>query len=143
MASILDVARYLLRKDRYMNPWALHKLCYYAQAWHMVWTGENLFEEDFEAWEAGPVNRDIYLIQKVKYAVLLEHLNDPSNLTDDQKESLDVVWRDYGSMIPPTLRSQVLSEDPWLDAIEQGANATITKESMLAYYGGLYASKRS
>lgn len=48
MASILDVARYLLRKDRYMNPWALHKLCYYAQAWHMVWTGENLFEEDFE-----------------------------------------------------------------------------------------------
>ena len=37
----------------------VHKLLYYAQAWHAVWTGEPLFDEEIQAWKMGPVVADL------------------------------------------------------------------------------------
>src|SRR6266550_8900998 len=38
----------------------LHKLLYYAQAWHLALEGEPFFVGKFQAWPQGPVNREIY-----------------------------------------------------------------------------------
>lgn len=43
-----------------ITPMKLQKLLFYANAWHLAIKGTPLFEEDFEAWEWGPVQRDIY-----------------------------------------------------------------------------------
>ena len=40
MATVFDVAKYILEKKGEMNVWKLHKLCYYSQAWHYTRTGE-------------------------------------------------------------------------------------------------------
>ena len=42
-ADVFDVAKYILTKQGMMSTWKLQKLCYYAQAWSLAWTGENPF----------------------------------------------------------------------------------------------------
>ena len=42
----------------------LHKLLYYSQAWHCVWTGEPLFSDTIEAWDNGPVVADLWREKK-------------------------------------------------------------------------------
>ena len=58
--SVLDVAAYILDKRGKMSTWKLQKLCYYAQAWSLVWDEEPLFEENIEAWANGPVVPRLY-----------------------------------------------------------------------------------
>ena len=38
MASVFDVAKYILQKSGSMSTWKLQKLCYYSQAWSLAWT---------------------------------------------------------------------------------------------------------
>ena len=49
MANIFDVARYILEVKGSMSTMKLQKLCYYCQAWSLVWDDSPLFDEDFEA----------------------------------------------------------------------------------------------
>lgn len=50
MATVFDVAKYILDRCSEMSTWKLQKLCYYSQAWHLAWTEKSIFGEDFEAW---------------------------------------------------------------------------------------------
>lgn len=47
MANIFDTARYILEKSGTMSTMKLQKLCYYSQAWALVWDDAPLFNEDF------------------------------------------------------------------------------------------------
>jgi len=60
MASVHDVAAYILREQGAMSTWKLQKLVYYSLAWHLVWDDEPLFEEPIQAWANGPVVRALY-----------------------------------------------------------------------------------
>ena len=62
--KIRDAAKYLISlsygDECYsLTPLKLQKILYYAQGWSYVWDGVPLFEEEFEAWQYGPVNRQI------------------------------------------------------------------------------------
>ena len=59
-AGVLDVAAYILMKRGRLSAWKLQKLCYYAQAWSLVWDDECLFTERIEAWANGPVVPFLY-----------------------------------------------------------------------------------
>lgn len=144
MANVFDVAKYILHKKGEMSTWKLQKLCYYAQAWTLAWTGKPLFEEDFEAWRNGPVCRELFHEHKglftIKEAQL--HKGDPGALTDDEKESVDTVLEGYGDMAPYELRNQTHIEDPWKNArgdLDPFAycQTVIPKEVMGEYYGAL------
>lgn len=37
MATVFDTAKYILEKRGAMSTMKLQKLCYYAQAWSLVW----------------------------------------------------------------------------------------------------------
>lgn len=153
MASVFDVAKYILEQlktlqlcnDGACAMWKLHKLCYYAQAWALVWgDGQPLFQEEFEAWSNGPVCKDLYLAYKGFYlmdAVKMTHGNSMF-LSEDERESVDVVLASYAHQAPYWLRGQTRSEAPWINA-RRGISETehegpvISKTSMLAYYGSL------
>jgi len=47
MATVFDVTKYILYKCGEMSTWKLQKLCFYSQAWHLAWTGNPIFEEEF------------------------------------------------------------------------------------------------
>lgn len=65
MATIYDVANYFRWRIDYdagdnITQLKLQKLCYYAQAWHVTFTGERMFPGEFERWDHGPANRDLW-----------------------------------------------------------------------------------
>lgn len=144
MASVFDVAKYILEKEGKMSAWKLQKLCYYAQAWSLAWTENPIFEEEFQAWANGPACPDLFRLHQGKFSCSAEDMTkgDPNNLNDDQKETVDIIIRDYGKMDPYELRELTHSEDPWKNArqgIPEGAycDNPITTDSMGEYYGSL------
>lgn len=143
MASIFDVAKYILIKKGNLSTWKLQKLCYYSQAWALAWTAKPIFMEDFEAWSNGPVCPELFKEHKGKFSVSSNEIpGDCSNLSEDEMDTINIVLRDYGDMEPYDLRELSHSEDPWRDA-RRGipdsirSNEIITKESMGEYYGSL------
>jgi uncharacterized phage-associated protein len=61
MINIFANAKYIFHiKEKEISTIHLRKLCYYCQAWHLVWRGTPLFLEDFEGWDDGPVCRELF-----------------------------------------------------------------------------------
>ena len=143
MVSIFDVAKYILEIKGEMSTWKLQKLCYYAQAWHYTWTERRLIKEDFEAWRNGPVCPELFAAHKGKFMISAEDLQgEPSNMNDDERDSVDVVLKDYGDRPPYELREQSHFEKPWKSARgdlpdDVPCKNVITLESMGSYYGSL------
>ena len=143
MANVFDVAKYILEKKGPMSTMKLQKLCYYAQAWALVWDDKPLFEENFEAWANGPVCRELFLKTKGQYSVSADdETGGDGDLSENQKDTIDQVLRHYGDQNAQWLSQLTHMEDPWNEAREgipagEGCNRLITKESMALYYGGL------
>ena len=59
MVRAIDVGQWLI--ERHENR-ALHmqKLPYFGQVWSLVWTGQPLIDDEFEAWPKGPVSPDLW-----------------------------------------------------------------------------------
>lgn len=144
MATIFDVAKYILNRQGKMSTWKLQKLCFYSQAWELAWTESPLFDEDFQAWANGPVCPELFHAHQGKFVVTEKDIphGDSRNLTEDQRNDIDIVLNDYGKMEPYDLRELSHNEDPWkiarenLPPMERG-NTMITKASMGEYYGSL------
>ncbi len=140
MASVFDVARYILDKKGPMSSLKLQKLCYYCQAWHYTWTGKPIFNEEIQAWKNGPVCPALYKSHEHKYTVSPEDISgNVSNLNADEEDSINVVLDAYGDMQPYELREQTHQESPWIDAHVgvlpgENSNNVITLEAMGRYY---------
>ena len=144
MASVYDVAKYILQEHGTMSTWKLQKLCYYAQVWSIAWTEHELFPEEFEAWSNGPVCRELFNEHKGKYLIGSRDIKrgDSEKLTADERDTIDVILRDYGGMSPYELRELSHSEEPYKltrENLPDGvpSNRVIPKSLMGAYYGSL------
>lgn len=143
MANIFDVARYILEIKGNMSTMKLQKLCYYCQAWSLVWDDTPLFEEDFQAWANGPVCPELFRHTQGRYSVTAaDEPGNSNNLSDNQKETINVVLDYYSPHDAQWLSRLTHLEDPWKKArigIPVGAVCSniISKESMAEYYGGL------
>lgn len=143
MVNAVDLAKYILEKQGTMSTWKLQKLCYYAQAWHYTWTEKRLIAENFEAWRNGPVCPELFAAHRGKFMIDADDIHgEPCKLSEDEKESVDIVLADYGSMEPFELSSLTHLEQPWKNArgdlpSGENCNAVITLEDMGAYYGSL------
>ncbi|WP_375509895.1 type II toxin-antitoxin system antitoxin SocA domain-containing protein [uncultured Nostoc sp.] len=51
-------------QDVDLTPMKLQKILFHAQALYLALYGSSLFEEDFEAWQRGPVARNVYFEYK-------------------------------------------------------------------------------
>ena len=85
MANVFDVAKYILEKKGTMSTMKLQKLCYYAQAWSLVWDDAPLFDEEFEAWANGPVCRELFFKTQGQFSVsAADETGGEDNLTDNE-----------------------------------------------------------
>jgi len=142
MASVLDVAQYILRKHGPMSTWKLQKLAFYAQAWHSVWADHPLFADRYEAWANGPVSPALYEKHRGFFTISEISGRGPDSLSDDEKTSVDVVIEFYGKYNGQQLSDLTHSENPWKNARSglapgERCNEEITVESMAEYYGSL------
>ena len=143
--SVLDVAAYILNKQGKMSTWKLQKLCYYAQAWSLVWDDEPLFKEDIEAWAHGPVVPNLYHHHKGQFTISNVRKGRREALNSDQAETVNVVLQMYGDMLGATLSRLTHSEPPWREARQLGGlalgergSAKIHLEGMAEYYNSFY-----
>jgi uncharacterized phage-associated protein len=144
MASIIDVAKYILQQKGDVTAMKLQKLCYYCQAWTLVWDDVPLFSEDFEAWANGPVCPQLFALHRGEFVVTSSLLGYyvPGSLTDGQIENVDKILEDFWDYAPHQLSEMTHKELPWLEARaglapgERGHNI-ISKETMLEFYSGL------
>ena len=152
MASVFDVATYIIEQLGEMTAMKLQKLVYYSQAWSLVWDEEILFDSPIEAWVNGPVIRELYEahkgIFKVNQGIFVN--GSASNLTPLQKETIDGVLDFYGDKKSQWLSDLTHLEEPWKKAREEAGikegergNAIIKIADMHEYYSGLSVTKFS
>lgn len=142
MATVLDVAQYILEKEGAMTTMKLQKLCYYSQAWHLVWETRPLFNDRIEAWANGPVAPNLYHRHSGMFTIATIAGGNSAELMAVEKESIDVVLEHYGSKQAFELSDLTHRESPWKDARGQAptggrSNAEITPAAMYEYYDGL------
>lgn len=145
MARVEDVAAYILTKRGPMTAMKLQKLCYYSQAWHLVWAEDPLFVNEIQAWANGPVVADLYRMHRGRFTVNPGDIPGiPDDLTADEAGTIDVVLDFYGKMSAHALSELSHREAPWRQAREQAGlseldrgTAVITTDAMYEYYDGL------
>ncbi len=145
MVSAFDVSVYILSKREKMSAMKLQKLCYYAQAWSLVWDDAPLFREPIEAWANGPVCPDLYAAHRGSFEVGPALFNDrgsPSVFSPEQQETIDEVLKFYGDKSSHWLSELTHAEEPWKAAREglrpgERGNAVITHAAMAEYYSSL------
>lgn len=140
-AKVLDVAAAIIR-DREIDGgslWTIHRLCYYAQGWSMVWHGQPLFEETIEAWASGPVIPALYELHKGYFRFEDLKGGDPNNLTEDQRDEIANLTASFMHMHAHDISEKARLEPPCvlarigLSETERG-NRVITPEALLAYF---------
>lgn len=143
MITVFDLAAYILDKAAPMTAMKLQKLCYYSQAWGLVWDEEPLFPEVIQAWANGPVCVDLYQAHKGRYQLAKGDISgNAAALSESQRETVDAVLTHYGQLTAQQLSDLTHAETPWikartgLDAMERGS-ARITDADMAEYYAGL------
>lgn len=144
MANVLDIAKYIIEKNGSMSAMKLQKLCYYAQAWSLVWDDKPLFREKIEAWINGPVIPRLYREHKGSYNVSKSLIPqaDSNNLTDRQRDTIDRVVKFYNKYDSQQLSDLTHFEDPWAKARKglsnsERSNVEISREHMAEYYSSL------
>jgi len=142
MATVHDVAAYILQKRGQMSAMKLQKLVYYSQAWSLVWEDHPIFPERIEAWANGPVVRELYEHHRGLFKVSHWTQGVATNLAKEDSETVDAVLEYYGDKSSQWLSDLTHREAPWQDARkglarDQRSNREITLGSMHAYYSAL------
>lgn len=145
MTKIHDVASYILTKlapGRKLETVKLQKLLFFCQGWSFGIAGEPLFDQDFEAWKLGPVNKEIYGLHAKRISVSKDHIfcGDPKNLTVEQRNLVDAVLAEYGGMGTFELvRITHAPGSPWFETHQQeqdtnGPALTIDKKLIHEFF---------
>lgn len=139
--SAEDIAEWFLNKNRvqmnfedseYITNLKLQKLLYYAQGHFLAEKNRCLFEDDFMAWEHGPVIRKIYDKYKENGANGIKYDKDFTIDIDEETETLlENVYEKYGQYTAWKLRNMTHEESPWRDT---NRNEIISKEKIKDYF---------
>jgi len=142
MASVFDVAAYILGRCGPMTHMKLQKLVYYSQAWGLVWDEAPLFDQRIEAWANGPVCPELYNAHQGEYMVNREPRGSAEALVGEQIDTVEAVLEVYGDKPAHWLSDLTHREAPWLSAregIDAGvrSNREISHASMAEFYSEL------
>ena len=141
MASVFDVAKYILDKNGEMTSIRLQEFVYYSQAWCLVWWETPLFDEEIQAWASCPVVPTLYNKYNGQFKLdsSFNFGGDANNLLNYERGTINHVFKYYGDQKTWQLVKLTHSENPWKNArhkIPKGhkCNNVITLSSMAEYY---------
>jgi len=128
MRTALETANYFLslaaEQGDELSQLKLQKLCYYAQGYHLAMRGRPLFDEPIEAWEMGPVVRDLR-----RHFASYGSVPIPADPTFDRESCgvregalLHAVYREFRAASGSDLVTATHGEWPWQEARQRGAN---------------------
>ncbi len=143
--KMIRVIAYIFKKLEEVTPLMLQKLLYYVQGIYLALFDTPIFEEDCRAWLHGPVYYEVYeLFRDFKYNpiddarfALFDGTQD--NLSDDEKQIIDLVVGTFGIYGGKTLERITHHEAPWENAREGygddvKSNEIIPKKAIAEYF---------
>lgn len=123
------------------TPMKLQKLCYYAQGLALGTGNSELFEDDFQAWQHGPVNPALYNTYKnYRWRQIDKEVQSEFNIISEaEKQHIERVVAAFGKFDGAALSTMTHRERPWLEARgaipeTEGSNAQISKEIIKDYF---------
>ena len=136
-----DVQKAIIRIHRELfdespTPMKLQKLCYYAQGYALA-EGDQLFSEEFQAWQHGPVIVDLYTKYKnYQWRQISDEILDFDYARYDFIK--DIVSA-YGRFDGAALSTMTHRETPWISARgeldeSEGCNKIISKDSLRKFF---------
>lgn len=145
MATVRDVAAFILAKDGPMSAMKLQKLCYFAYGYHLAWEDRQLFPERFEAWANGPVVYELYDLHRGRFNLDKgEIVGDATALDAGEQESVNVVLDSFRAYDAHELSAMTHQPGPWLDARKragvtdlQRSNEELRDEEIADFFGAL------
>jgi|ERR1700753_2498712 len=145
--AVVDLAEYILEKKGIMTTMQLHKLIYFIQAWHLVFEGCQLFDEEIHAWGKGPVVPFLYSLHKDRISLSCGFLNGNSN--NIPNDSMFAIEYAIDSFEANDEREKNFTNirDPWekarigLSEKDRG-HSIITNQSMYEYYKSILKFKK-
>ena len=146
MATVHDVAAYILKNRGPISAMKLHKLVYYCQAWSLAWEDRPIFPEQIQAWVNGPVVPAIYEKHRGEFMLNEWITGDVNALIASDRETIDIVLASYADKDAQYLSDLTHKEDPWrlarrgLAPSERGCSE-ITLASMMEYYSSIPADE--
>jgi len=156
MATVFDVAQHILKQKGELSTMRLHKLCYYSQAWHLVWDRKPLFHEEIQAWRTGAVIPELYKEHDGWFSITAadtpgsDHAlkkGSRHNLTPTELDTIDVVLNGYGDFTGNQLSEINMRECPYcrarqdVDYMERDGKV-IPHSDMKDYYTARYGKNR-
>lgn len=129
------------------------KLLYYIQAWYLAFYNKKFFDNDFEAWIHGPVNRDIYDLYKENKCLYSEmSINDIQDIDSIEKISkedmlhVDTILEAYAKYSATELENMTHNEQPWQEArvgkkMYERCDGIISNDTIKNYYSSLLDEK--
>jgi uncharacterized phage-associated protein len=142
VATVHDVAAYILNKCGRMTTMKLQKLCYYCQGWSLAWDEVPLFREPIRAWANGPMIWELFDAHRGRFEVAEWPKGNAESLTESERETIDAVLDAYGAFTGQQLSDKTHNERPWTDTRGElppgaGSDRVIPLEIMQDYFGGL------
>jgi len=140
MANANDIANYFLSKtieeDSKITNLKLQKLLYYAQGLHLALFDKELFSEEIEAWQHGPVCVSVYHDFK-QYGSNIIPCEDCEKefsliLTSEQTEFLDEIYDVFGQFSAWKLRDMTHEEPTWIN--NKDSASLISQSEMKEYF---------
>lgn len=139
----LDLSNYFIERaseidENDLTNLKLQKLLYFAQGEYLAQTGNQLFEDNIEAWALGPVVREVYDQYKVcgtfpvtAFDVKVANVS----IDPETREFLNAIWDSYGKFSAAYLVNEThKKESPWSKHFEKDANNIIPLDDLSEYF---------
>lgn len=115
MVSVIDVGQWFYDNvNPNMGRLRNQKLTYFAQAWHLAWTGQVLFEEEFRGYTNGPVSEALWSEQRCASEISGVEIPsaDPQKLTAPQVAILASIVEFYAALSVEEIK-QLSHDSAW------------------------------
>jgi uncharacterized phage-associated protein len=132
------VALFLARSPGHMSMSTIHRLAYFAQGYHLAWTGTPLFEEEIRLRTSGPIVRALFPHQTDGCTQETWPIGDPLALTDAEASTVASIYDSYADMSGISLGRIAHKHAPCISATnrktEEDSEPVIDLAEMKAFF---------
>jgi uncharacterized phage-associated protein len=125
MLRVIEAAEYILwlgcqQENDLISNLKLQKLLYYSQGYSLARLGRTLFDAPIQAWQHGPVVKEVYRAYKEydSQAIPCPHDIRLNKYQPVEREIMDEVYGIYGQFSAWALRDMTHQEPLWQNATE-------------------------
>jgi uncharacterized phage-associated protein len=130
VTTALDAASEIKRLAPDATRTKVQKLLYYAQGYHLAMYDAPLFDEPIEAWELGPVVREVWKADREGRPY------GGGNINSNELTAIRTAVGRFGRLFAAELVALTHGEAPWRDTWNdgRGRNSAIEIEAIKAYF---------